>query len=262
MSTAPARYLFGDSEVAGQRLRVLAEAFAPATRRFVREAGLARPRLAVDLGCGPGYSTHLLAEALGCDRVVGLDISRRFIARAGRTATDRVSFRRHDVTSVPFPVEASDVVYCRFLLTHLPRPETAVRRWASQLRPNGCLLLEEIEWIHTTNAVFATYNEILRAMLDHQSTQLCVGPTLDGLGDSELLRRRGSRLERRRLQNRAAATLFGMNLQAWKDHPFVRRNWCASTIGRLAEELDALATTPSEAADIEWGLRQLMFRRA
>lgn len=259
--TATPRYLFGDSEVASRRLGVLAEVFAPSTRRLLLKSGLARPRLAVDLGCGPGYSTHLLAEVLGCDRVVGLDISRRFVSLAEATATDRVSFRRHDVASLPFPLGPGDLLFSRFLLTHVREPETAVLRWASQLRPNGHLVLEEVEWIETTNAVFTTYTRIVEALLEHESNTLCIGPVLDGLGDFPLLRRRRSWLERLRVGNQDAATMFMLNLKAWKDHPFVQSNWAGSTTDRLEADLRALAAAPTPDAEIEWGLRQLVFER-
>ena len=56
------QYLFGDSDIAARRLEVLAEVFAEPTRAFFLEAVPKRPRLAVDLGCGPGYTTHLLRD--------------------------------------------------------------------------------------------------------------------------------------------------------------------------------------------------------
>jgi len=260
MRTVASRYVFGDSEVASRRLGLLAEIFDPSTRRFLLESGIGRPRLAVDLGCGPGHSSHLLAEVLGCDRVVGLDVSSRFVSLAEGTATDRVSFRRHDVTSVPFPVAPADLLFSRFLLTHVREPETAVYQWASQLRPGGSLLLEEVEWIETTNAVFTAYNRIVEAVLEHESNTLCIGPVLDGLGDGALLRRR-SGVDRLRVGTRDAACMFMMNIQAWKDHPFVQSNWSASTTDRLEAELGALATAPTGDVEIEWGLRQLVFER-
>ena len=47
-------YLFGDTDLAAQRLRLVAEAYGEATRAFVHECGLRQPGLVVDLGCGRG----------------------------------------------------------------------------------------------------------------------------------------------------------------------------------------------------------------
>ena len=59
-----ASYLFGDTDVAAKRLRLVAEVYAESTRAFLHARGAARPDAAVDLGCGLGYTTHLIAEAL------------------------------------------------------------------------------------------------------------------------------------------------------------------------------------------------------
>src|ERR1051326_8483013 len=95
-------YLFGDSDRAALRLRVLADVFAPASRAFLQEV-VQTPALALDLGCGPGYTTHLLAETTRCAQAVGLEYSEHFYTMANKTATECVWFMRHDVTQVPFP---------------------------------------------------------------------------------------------------------------------------------------------------------------
>lgn len=139
------RYAFGDSDLAARRLQLLGEVFAPSTRAFLQASVSREPSLVVDLGCGPGYTTHFLAETLPCGRAVGLDHSDHFISLAQQTATQRVSFQAHDVTQVPFPTGPADLLYCRFLLTHLRDPEAVVARWTDQLRPGGLLLMEEAE---------------------------------------------------------------------------------------------------------------------
>jgi trans-aconitate methyltransferase len=140
-------YACGDTEQAAERLRLLAETFARPTTAFLRASVTAPPALAVDLGCGPGWSTHLLAETLNPELTVGLDNSERFIALARKTASARVSFSVHDVASVPFPVGPADLIFCRFLLTHLRDPQGTVAAWATQLSPGGLLLLEpEKHW--------------------------------------------------------------------------------------------------------------------
>ena len=70
-------YLFGDSGTASRRLKVLADVFAESSRPFLSEATRERPCFAVDIGCGPGYTTRLAAEVLGPLRTVGIDSSGR-----------------------------------------------------------------------------------------------------------------------------------------------------------------------------------------
>ena len=142
-------YLFGDTDLAARRLEVLARVFREPTRAFLRDAVSTAPAVAVDLGCGPGFTTRLLAETLACRQTVGLDSSQFFIDHASSITIPAVSFELHDVTALPLPVDPIDLLYSRFLLTHLPHPSELVTRWIGELRPGGLLLLEEPEWIET-----------------------------------------------------------------------------------------------------------------
>ncbi len=134
-------YAFTHTERARQRLKVLADVYAASTSLFLGESLNETPSLAMDLGCGPGYTTHLLANVLQAKHVIGLDLSPDFIASAQNTASPSVSFACHDITSVPFPATQANVLYCRFLLTHLQHPQSIIERWATQLQPGGLLLI-------------------------------------------------------------------------------------------------------------------------
>lgn len=78
-------YTFGDNEEASRRLRRLADLYEPETRALLELAfdgcEACTPRLAVDLGCGPGWSTQLLAAVLKPQRTVGLDSSEHTLPR-------------------------------------------------------------------------------------------------------------------------------------------------------------------------------------
>lgn len=73
------RYAFGDDPAAARRLARLAELFGPTSSAFIARAVTDPPRLALDLGCGPGHTTRLLAEATGAAQTVGLDRARAFL---------------------------------------------------------------------------------------------------------------------------------------------------------------------------------------
>ncbi len=252
------RYLFGDSDLAAQRLAVLADVFAESSRSFLLDAGIGAPHLALDLGCGPGYSTHFIADVLPCHQVVGLDNSDHFIALAKKSKTESVSFYLHDITAIPFPVEPADLLYCRFLMTHLKEPHSAILKWATQLRPQGFLLMEEVEWIHTNNNTFDTYLKIVATMLENQSNTLYVGLLLDRLEDSDVLRKRMSRIGRLQVSTRNAAKMFSMNIQSWKQQSFIRENYSDTTIEELEADLKALNQESRNQTETEWGLRQIV----
>lgn len=250
-------YAFTHTERAAQRLQVLADVYAASTSRFLHECANQVPSLAVDLGCGPGYTTHLLANELRAKHTIGLDLSPDFINLAQRTAASHVSFACHDITSVQFPTEPANLLYCRFLLTHLQHPQLIIERWATQLQPGGRLLIEEVEWIHTQHALLAHYLEIVAAMLAHQANALYIGPTLESLTRKSTLHIENSRVQTIKVTTAQAAMMFWMNIQSWKYQPFITNRYPSDLINSMEEDLRILAHTSHRDDEIVWGLRQL-----
>ena len=89
--------------------------------------------LALDLGCGPGYTTRLVADVTGAARVVGVDSSPAFVDLARSAPHSRCSYEVGDALA-PLAHPDADLVFCRLLLAHLPDPPAVVASWASQLR--------------------------------------------------------------------------------------------------------------------------------
>jgi SAM-dependent methyltransferase len=254
-------YLFGDTDIAVQRLRLVAAAYAEATSTFVREWGLRQSDVVVDLGCGPGYSTRLLAEVLQGAHTVGLDNSARFIALAQQEAAARVTFHLHDVERVPLPASPATVLFCRLLLTHIAQPQAALARWATQLQPYGRLLIQEVEWIHTNSATFTTYLDMQQTVLAKQAHCLYIGPTLDAMPDPALLQRRASQVQCVPVAPAHVAMMFWLNFQTWKQHPHVQTQYAADQLTRLEGELQQLTDPTRGEVEIVWGLRQLVYER-
>jgi SAM-dependent methyltransferase len=255
-------YLFKDTDRAAQRLQVLANVFAGSSRPFMQEVVSTVPQLAVDLGCGPGYTTHLLADITQCIQAVGLDSSEHFITLAASSATERISFIHHDVTRIPFPTGQCDLIFCRMLLTHLQDPSSVIERWVTQLRPQGLLLIEEVEWIRTEHVLFRRYLDIVAAMLEQQANQLYIGPLLDQQAVSDGLRRRLSRVYHLPVSTAQAATMFFLNVHAWKNQPFIQKQYSTTMIDQLEHDLQELAETSTSEGEIEWGMRQIAYERS
>lgn len=255
------RYLFGDSDLAARRLEVLASVYRDSSAEFILEAAPLAPRLVLDLGCGPGFTTRLLADLYPSTRVIGLDKSEHFISLAANAPAARTSFHRYDVTRTPFPEGPADLIYCRYLLTHLKEPANRLRDWASQLQGGGRLLIEEVEYIETSQPEFARYLEIVAAMLNSQGTELYIGAILNKLDLGETITRKMSGVRRLAVDDRDAAHMFSLNIPNWKANKFIVENIDAKEISGLERGLIELRDIPPGTSHITWGLRQICFER-
>lgn len=88
----------------------------------------------LDLGCGEGHNTRLLADAGA--RVVGLDVADLFI-EAAEAVGRRARYVIGDGTALPFRTSSFDVVTAFMSLMDITEPETALREAARVLRPGG-----------------------------------------------------------------------------------------------------------------------------
>src|SRR5215218_3612623 len=175
-------YSFGETDLAAERLRVVSEVFDPTSAAFVSETVRNRPRLALDLGCGPGFTTRLLSRIARPERTVGVDRSESFLGRARASSVAREEYVAADVAMAPLRVagigERPDLIYARFLASHLPEPERAISGWAKTLEAGGLLLVEEVEGISTEAAAFEEYLKMLSEVLARHGNELFVGARL------------------------------------------------------------------------------------
>jgi trans-aconitate 2-methyltransferase len=255
------KYQFTDTDLAAKRLEYLARVYAASSREFIQRSFPNAPRCAVDLGCGPGYTTEMLKLETGAEAVVGLDNSEKFIALAESRELEGVSFRVHDVTTGPFPVGPADIAYCRLLLSHLPNLSGCLSVWADQIQSGGLLLVEEVETIHTTVGEFQTYLEIVDRLLGSQGALLYVGPEVNQVALPDRLEEVSSSVRAVPVSVRDAATMFHMNIQSWKHQPYVQETYSEAAIQSLQDRLACLASDEESTGEIRWGLRQMVLRR-
>lgn len=250
-------YQFGDSNLAAERLRRLAEVFNPSTRDFLLPLAAGRPQTVADLGCGPGYTTRLLAEVFPSARVLGIDSSPNFVALARQTPADRVEYEIADVTQT-LPGGPYDLVDCRYLLTHLPRPTAAIELWSNCLQPGGVIAIEENQWIQTEEPAFAKYLAIVEAMLADSGQRLYVGAELDQINCWPLLQKQSSELVPIETNARDAARMFELNLPSWRGRPFIQRNYPPAELDDLHAQLERLSADDSGKCSITFGRRRLV----
>jgi 2-polyprenyl-3-methyl-5-hydroxy-6-metoxy-1,4-benzoquinol methylase len=151
-----------------ERLRVLARVMRPTTLNLFDRVGIKPGMACLDVGCGGGDVTFELADLVDPrGKVVGWDIDETKLALARREAEERrqgnVDFRVSDVGESDGAPEF-DVVYARFLLTHLSDPIGALARILRMLQPGGIVILEDIDctgcFCYPYSAAFWRYMEL------------------------------------------------------------------------------------------------------
>jgi trans-aconitate 2-methyltransferase len=257
-------YSFGETDLAAERLRVVSEVFNPTSEAFVSETVRNRPRLALDLGCGPGFTTRLLSRIARPERTVGVDRSESFLGRARASSVAREEYVAADVAMEPLRVagigERPDLIYARFLASHLPEPERAISGWAKTLEAGGLLLVEEVEGISTEAAAFEEYLKMVSEVLARHGNELFVGARLATARWGDDLRTEVNRATQVRPSTGQAARMFSMNLPNWRHDPYVEATYTADELKKLAAGLDKL-TGLADTGRIVWRMRQLSLRR-
>ncbi|WP_131786239.1 methyltransferase domain-containing protein [Protofrankia symbiont of Coriaria ruscifolia] len=251
-------YAFGDSGLAAERLALLAQVFDTPSRALITKGAPRVPPLALDLGCGPGHSTRMLAETSQARRTVGIDASVAHV-EAARGVAPELEFVVHDLTRTPFPLENADVAYARWVLAHLPDPVGRARSWLTQLAPGGVLLLEETERIETTEPVLIRYLALAHDVVAARGASLEAGPLLAVFDPSPVGEVVRNDVREWPVALPTAAALFALNLRVWGSDPAMPL--AADDVASLQAVLDGLAASDDRRV-VTWHIRQMIMRSA
>ena len=94
----------------------------------------------VDLGCGPGNSTEILAQRFPGAELLGLDTSPAML-EAARARLPGVTFALGDASTFTLPKPA-DLIYANAVLQWVPDHATLLPRLMSLLAPGGVLAVQ------------------------------------------------------------------------------------------------------------------------
>jgi trans-aconitate 2-methyltransferase len=203
-------YAFGDTDLARERLALVADTFEAPTRALLRDLPAGGYRYVIDMGCGPGFTTALLREAIPHSFATGIDSSAAMIAEARGRVGD-AHFTVGDVTA-PLSLPAH-LVFARLLLGHLPNPVSARATWAEALRAGGLVVCEEPVRYSSVEPVFTRYEEAVTAVVAGRGATLWAGPALDT--DPPGCRRAIDRVVEHPVPAARAAAMFWRNAATW-----------------------------------------------
>ena len=257
-------YVFAGKKTAAERLEKINKLFFPITKTFLQSQSHVSKKIIslVDLGCGPGYTTRALSSIINADRYIGLDNSKYFINQAMELSRDfpRITYKLHDVTSVPLPIKKADIIYLRFLLTHMPDPKRSVLEWSTHLNNGGLLLIEETEGIKTELSIFEDYMEISNALLKANGNVLYIGKMLDELKYGGKLKKKYSDVAKVSASTKQAAEIFLFNIPSWKNSEFIKDNYY-DCVWEIEAELKEIVEVNDDRKTIEWEIRQIVLEK-
>jgi ubiquinone/menaquinone biosynthesis C-methylase UbiE len=172
-----------------ERLRVLSRVMHATTASLFDRLGLRDGLQCLDIGCGGGDATLEMARRVApSGTVVGVDIDETKLelarAEAKHLGIGNVEFRAADIREAS-GVQAFDVVYSRFLLTHLSDPGSAVAAFRGYLRPGGMLGVEDVDFsgyfTYPESKALRRYLELYCATVARRRGDPNIGPRLPSL---------------------------------------------------------------------------------
>ena len=143
-----ATYILGSSRAEQERLAAQARAIAGTSRRLLERVGIRPGMRVLDVGCGHGKVTSLIASLVGAHgRVMGLDRDARVLAVARDRIRDlglsNVELVDGDMNQLGSEHGLFDAIVGRRVLMYQAHPVDAVRGMLSALRPGGLVVFQE-----------------------------------------------------------------------------------------------------------------------
>jgi trans-aconitate 2-methyltransferase len=109
-------------------------------RDLVAQIPLQQPRRVVDLGCGPGNSTELLADRYPQSEIVGLDSSPDMLRKA-RERLPKCKFVEADIATWT-PEPGTDLIFGNAVMQWLPEHPAIMRRLLEGMAEGGVLAIQ------------------------------------------------------------------------------------------------------------------------
>ncbi|ULE34354.1 methyltransferase domain-containing protein [Mycobacterium sp. IDR2000157661] len=113
---------------------------APLAADLIETAAPQPGEFAVDVACGTGVVTRLVAERVGpTGKVVGVDLVQEMLDVAAATPSSGapIDWRQGDAQSLPLPDESYDLALCQLGLMFFPDRSAALREILRVLSPGG-----------------------------------------------------------------------------------------------------------------------------
>ena len=180
-------YALGRSYAEYDHLIEQGELFRPLTERMLRSSGIRRGMRVLDVGCGVGDVSFLVAAIVGPEgRVVGADLDAEALKvaekRRREQRIDNVEFLHSDARLIN-PVRPFDAAVGRFTLMFITEPTEALEHIAKHVRLGGIVAFHEFDARVTTavamnQPILARLQELLARTFERSGAHLEIGSEL------------------------------------------------------------------------------------
>ncbi|MBD1365094.1 methyltransferase domain-containing protein [Mucilaginibacter sp. ZT4R22] len=182
-------YIISGGQAGKSRLNVLASVLENSTRNLLLANGLKEGSAFLDVGCGGGNVATMAAEIVGKQGyITALDFDESLIAlnRQDAAAQGIGNLKYHAISAYDVANQNEfDVVYARFLLSHLQRPAEVLLNMVRAAKPGGRIVVEDVQFsghfCYPANAAFERYLQLYSALATTRGQNPEIGPALFGM---------------------------------------------------------------------------------
>ncbi len=182
-------YIIAGGQDGKSRLNVLAEVLYLHTRAFLEAKGLLPGMRLLDVGCGGGNVAMMTARLVGpTGSVTAIDFDREIIALDQQDVVaagmNNIAFHAMSAYDINYD-NKFDIVYSRFLLSHLERPLEVLKRMVQSVQPGGKIIVEDIHFsghfCYPECKAFDDYVTYFTKAARNNEQDAEIGPRLPGL---------------------------------------------------------------------------------